>query len=104
MPQRALSSATELLRGDADHRSTKTTLAVRLNRLIDARGLSQTEAGEILGMPQPKVSAIRNYKLRGISLERLLQALAAFGQQVEIVVRPSTADVPPGVSVTSWHR
>jgi hypothetical protein len=30
-------------------------------------------------MPQPKISAIRNYKLQGISLERLMHALTAWG-------------------------
>jgi predicted XRE-type DNA-binding protein len=40
-------------------------------------------------MSQPKVSSIKNCKLRGISLERLMQALLAMGQQVEIVVTPS---------------
>jgi Helix-turn-helix domain len=30
-------------------------------------------------LPQPKVSAIRKYKLRGISLERLMRALTALG-------------------------
>jgi predicted XRE-type DNA-binding protein len=40
-------------------------------------------------MPQPKISAIRNYKLRGISLERLMQSLTVLGQHVRIVVSPS---------------
>jgi hypothetical protein len=52
-------------------------------------------------MPQPKVSAIHNYKLRGISLERLLQALADLDQHVEIVVSPSTPAVPPGIRVAA---
>ena len=68
--------------------SAKVTLAVKLNELLDENGLSQSAASQVLGMPQPKVSAIRNYKLRGISLERLLQALLALNQQVEIVVKP----------------
>lgn len=68
--------------------SAKVTLASKLNELLDASGLSQSAAAQLLGMPQPKVSAIRNYKLRGISLERLMQALLALNQQVEIVVKP----------------
>lgn len=64
-------------------------MASKLNELLDANGLSQSAAAHLLGMPQPKVSAIRNYKLRGISLERLMQALLALNQQVEIVVKPS---------------
>lgn len=74
---------------DAGHDgSAKATLASKLNELLDANGLSQSAAAQLLGMPQPKVSAIRNYKLRGISLERLMQALLALNQQVEIVVKP----------------
>ena len=68
--------------------SAKVTLASKLNELLDTNGLSQSAAAQLLGMPQPKVSAIRNYKLRGISLERLMQALLALNQQVEIVVKP----------------
>lgn len=68
--------------------SAKATLASRVNELLDENGLSQSAAAQLLGMPQPKVSAIRNYKLRGISLERLMQALLALNQQVEIVVKP----------------
>lgn len=67
----------------------KIKLAVKVNRVLDARGLNQTEASRVLGMTQPKVSALRNYKLRGISLERLLQALADLDQDVEIVVGSS---------------
>ena len=74
---------------DASHDgSAKATLASKLNELLDANGLSQSAAAQLLGMPQPKVSAIRNYKLRGISLERLMQALLALNQQVEIIVKP----------------
>lgn len=69
--------------------SAKVNLASKLNELLDANGLSQSAAAQLLGMPQPKVSAIRNYKLRGMSLERLMQALLALNQQVEIVVKPS---------------
>lgn len=68
--------------------SAKVTLASKLNELLDENGLSQSAAAQLLGMPQPKVSAIRNYKLRGISLERLMQALLALNQQVEIIVKP----------------
>jgi len=66
----------------------KVTLASKLNELLDQNGLSQSAAAQLLGMSQPKVSAIRNYKLRGISLERLMQALLALNQQVEITVKP----------------
>ena len=74
---------------DAAELSAKTVLAKKINDIVANRGLTQVGTAALLGMPQPKVSAIRNYKLRGISLERLLLALTALGQRVEITVRPS---------------
>ncbi len=55
-------------------------------------------------MPRPKVSAIRNYKLRGISLERLMQALTALGQHVKIVVSPSGRGAPARINVAAEAR
>lgn len=86
---------------DAEELTAKAMLAMRLNDLLDRRRLTQREAAELLGMPQPKVSAIRNYRLRGISLERLMQALTALGQQVKIVVRPSQKGAPARIDVAA---
>ena len=74
---------------DAEELSAKAVLAVKLNELIGKRGLSQTEAAQLTGMTQPKVSQVRRYKLQSISLERLMQALVSLDQQVKIVVRPA---------------
>jgi len=73
---------------DAEELSAKAMLAMKLNALLDTQGLTQAGAAKILGMPQAKISAIRNYKLRGVSLERLMQALTVLGQHVEIIVSP----------------
>lgn len=70
--------------------SAKDQLAHKLNALIENRALSQAEVARLLGMPQPKISAIRNHKLKGISLHRLMQALTALGQHVHIVVTPAS--------------
>lgn len=86
---------------DAEELSTKTALALKLNDLIDQRGLSQTEAAAITGMTQPKVSQVRRYKLQNISLERLMQALVSLDQQVEIVIRPSRRAQTPGITVAA---
>jgi predicted XRE-type DNA-binding protein len=70
-----------------------------LNELIAQRGLSQTTVAAITGMTQPKVSQVRRYKLQNISLERLLQALVALDQRVEIVVKPAQRSRQPGITV-----
>ena len=84
---------------DAEELTAKASLAVKLNDLIEKRGLSQTEVAGITGMTQPKVSQVRRYKLQNISLERLMQALVSLDQRVEIVVRPARRANGPGISV-----
>lgn len=74
---------------DAEELSAKVILAKKINDILASRALTQAAAAALLGIPQPKISAIKNYKIRGISLERLMQALTALGQNVEITVTPS---------------
>jgi len=69
--------------------AAKMELAKRINGLLDNFSLSQLEAARRLGMPQSKISAIKNYKLHGISLERLMQALISLDQRIEIIVTPN---------------
>ena len=84
---------------DAEELTAKAALALKLNTLIEARGLSQIEAAAITGMTQPKVSQVRRYKLQNISLERLMQALVSLDQQVKIVVQPARRAHAPGILV-----
>lgn len=86
---------------DAEELSAKAALAIKLNELIDRRGLSQTEAAHITGMTQPKISQVKRYKLQNISLERLMQALVSLDQQVEIVVRPARRSHTAGITVAA---
>ena len=86
---------------DAEELSAKAILAVKLNELIDKRGLNQTEAADITGMTQPKVSQVRRCKLQNISLERLMQALVSLDQHVEIVVRPARRAHAAGITVAA---
>jgi predicted XRE-type DNA-binding protein len=86
---------------DAEELTAKTILAKKINHILDKRGLTQVDAAELLGMPQPKVSAIRNYKLQGISLERLMHALTSLGQHVEIVVSPAKSRTAARIDVAA---
>ena len=72
---------------DAAERQAKLRLAYALNQVLDARKLSQADAAKVLGVTQPKVSALRHYKLAGFSVERLMNLLTALDQDVEIVIR-----------------
>ena len=60
-----------------------------ISSIIEDRGLTQAEAAEIMGVDQPKVSALVRGRLDGFSMERLYRFLNALGRDVEIVVRPT---------------
>ena len=74
---------------DADEKQTKVRLAVAVNRILDAKRLSQQKAAHLLGINQPKISALANYRLEGFSfsVERLMHFLNALDRDVEIVIR-----------------
>lgn len=73
---------------DAGELLAKADLAIQISRIIEERGLTQAQAAEVLGVDQPKVSALVRGRLEGFSMERLYRFLNALGQDVEIVVRP----------------
>jgi predicted XRE-type DNA-binding protein len=77
---------------DADELLVKAAMVSRLIDIINERGLTQTQAATVLGIDQPKVSALMRGHLRGFSLERLLHFLIALGRDVDIVVRPKAHD------------
>ena len=77
---------------DAEELDTKVRLGAALCHIVRQRGLTQAEVGSTLGINQPKVSALLNYKLEGFSIERLMRFLVALGHDVEISIkaRPRT--------------
>jgi predicted XRE-type DNA-binding protein len=72
---------------DADERQTKVQLAVAINRELATREWSQVQAAEVLGINQPKVSALQKYRLEGFSVERLMLFLTALGNDVAISIK-----------------
>jgi predicted XRE-type DNA-binding protein len=73
---------------DAEELKAKADLVIQIIQIIEERGLKQMEAAEIMGVDQPKVSALVNGKLDGFSMERLYRFLNALGMDIEIVVTP----------------
>jgi predicted XRE-type DNA-binding protein len=84
---------------DAEELQTKLRLAYALNAVIDRARLSQTAAAMRLGLNQPKVSALRNTKLEGLSVERLMTLLTTLDQDVEIAIRKKPRSRAAGISV-----
>ena len=85
----------------SDETKLKVELATRLNELIALRGMSQNEAAGKIGTSQSKVSQISRYRLTNVSVGRLLQALVALEQHIDILIRPSEEHAGPGVRVAA---
>jgi len=73
----------------AEQELMKARLTLQIYRIIQARGLTQTEAGKVLGIPQPQVSALARNRAGNFSVGRLLDFLTALGQDVKITVTPA---------------
>jgi predicted XRE-type DNA-binding protein len=111
-PQLRRAGSTAIVRGsgnifadlnfpDAEERQTKLRVTYALNTVIDAQKLTQEAAALRLGINRPKVSALRNYKLEGFSVERLMTLLNALDQDIEIVVRKKPKSRGARISVVA---
>ena len=74
---------------NAEQDLLKAQLALQIYRIIKERGLTQTQAAKALGIKQPHVSLLMRNRAGSFSVGRLLDFLAALGQDVEISVRPT---------------
>jgi predicted XRE-type DNA-binding protein len=72
-----------------EERLAKAELARQIRAIIAERGLTQTQAGAILGLAQPNVSNLLNGRLKGFSIEKLMEYLTALDHNVQIVVTPT---------------
>jgi predicted XRE-type DNA-binding protein len=75
---------------NADELLVKAELARRISSIITAQQMTQIEVAEVLGVDQPKISALINGKLAGFSTARLFRFLNALGRDVEIIVKPKS--------------
>lgn len=79
---------------------TKAQIAASICRIIKERKLTQRRAAAMLGIDQPKVSALMRGKLEGFSCDRLFRFLNALGRDIEIIIRPADdQSAPPQVRV-----
>ena len=66
---------------------TKAQLASHIRQVVERRRLTQVAAAAVMGIDQPKVSALLNGRLANLSSERLMRLLTALGQDVDITVK-----------------
>lgn len=72
---------------EPDGHLLKAHLVSRIQDVIEERGLTQAEAGRIMGIGQPDVSRMLKGNFRDVSVERLMRLLQALGYEIDIVVR-----------------
>lgn len=84
----------DLGRPDAEEAFARVRLAQQIAQIIERKALSQTAAAELMGLDQPKVSALVRGRLAGFSTDRLFRCLMQLGQDVDIVVRDKPSDHP----------
>ena len=75
--------------GEPEEELTKAQLASSIRQVVKAQRLTQVEAAKLMGIDQPKVSAVINGRLANFSSDRLMRLLTALGRDVEITVRPA---------------
>jgi predicted XRE-type DNA-binding protein len=78
---------------------TKSNLVIEISKAIKKRKLTQTQAAELFGISQPKLSELLNGRFRGYSVERLIHFLNEIGQDVDIVIKSKPRNRKARVSV-----
>ena len=89
---------------DPEEELAKVKLASIINDIIEERGLTQKAAGEILGVNQTKISALKNGRLKDFSIERLFSFLEALDQYIEITITDkSKVETEQSIRVAHIH-
>jgi phage-related protein/predicted XRE-type DNA-binding protein len=72
---------------EADDLLAKAELAARIIAEIRRRRITQAQTAAILGIDRPKISALKQGKLTGFSIERLMRFLLLLGRDIQITVK-----------------
>jgi predicted XRE-type DNA-binding protein len=74
---------------NADELVLRSHLMRKVGEVIKSKKLSQTAIGAVIGLDQPRVSALISGKISKFSTDRLVAILNRLGHDVEIRVRPA---------------
>lgn len=78
-------------REEAEHLLVRSDLMIQVQKIIASRGLKQKAAAKILGVTQPRVSALLRGRIDLFSTDALIDILARLGAQVRLTVKVRTA-------------
>lgn len=71
-----------------DQEQLKAHLTLQIYRTIKQRGLTQVQAGEILGLKQPNISLLMRNRSGSFSVGKLMELLTKLDHDVQVTVRP----------------
>ena len=71
---------------EAQNLKIRSDLMIELTKLIEARGLTQTAAAQLLGVTQPRISDLVRGKIDRFSVDSLIEMLGHAGATVSFVV------------------
>ena len=74
---------------DAQKLKIKSGLVIEIAKAVRQRGLTQIEAADRMGIPQPKVSAMLRGDFTNLSERKLMDCLNRLGYDIEIKVKPA---------------
>lgn len=64
----------------------KAKLVAKIAEVIERREMTQAQAGEVIGLPQSKVSELCNGRTESYSVERLYRLLTRIGVGISVVL------------------
>lgn len=89
---------------DPEERLAKAELARQIENIIKKERLTQDKAAKLLGLSQPKVSALLHGKLAGFSMERLFKFLIALDQDIEIRIKSKPSRIKRKARTTVYAQ
>ncbi len=86
---------------DADEMLLKAQLVMKIAEILRARGWTQQQAAQVLGLTQPKLSRMLRGEFRGVSEIKMMECLVRLGRGVKIVVEPEGVKAAGRVEVVA---
>ena len=67
---------------EAQNLKVRSDLMIELSRVIDSRGLTQSDAAQLFGVTQPRISDLKRGKIDRFSIDSLVEMLGHAGVRV----------------------
>jgi predicted XRE-type DNA-binding protein len=85
---------------NSEQELVKAKLTVQIYQILKDRGLTQTEAAQLLGTTQAQVSTLMRCRPVSVSVGKLMEFLTILGRDVEVTVKPAGRQGAGHMSVT----